>query len=125
MPPKIANVVHCRWCWQPKSKFWLAVRAESEVKNPLDIANDRNDPYRRAPSDLYARLPPELLGSIKSAVLAYVAHAEDALNQSGRGGRKLRGRTRRAELKAFDNLKQLVQQLGVQPEVQKEHLSTA
>ena len=38
-------------------------------------------------------------------------------------GGKLPGRTRRAELKAFDNLKQLVQQLGVQPEVQKERLS--
>ena len=87
MPPNNAHVVHCRWSWKPKSKFWLAVRAEAEVIIPLDIANDRSQPYRRLPSDLYARLPPELLGSIKNALLAYVAYAEDALNQSGRGGR--------------------------------------
>jgi len=108
MPPKGPRVIHCRSCSKPRSKFWLAVRAEAEAKIPLDIANDRNDPYRRAPSDLYARLPAELMGGIKNALLAYVAYAEQALNQSGRGGRKLRGTTRRAQLKAFDNLKQLV-----------------
>ena len=125
MPPNNPDVVPCPSRWEPKSKIWLAVRARAGVEIPRDIANDRSDPYRRAPSDLYERLPAELIGSIKNALLAYVAFAEDKLKQSGCGGKKLQGKRRREELKAFENLKQLVQQLGVKPEVQKERPSTA
>ena len=66
-------------CGRPESKFWLAVRAEAGVVIPTGVANDRSQPLRRLPSDLCACLPPELLGSIKNAVLDSVAIAEQAL----------------------------------------------
>ena len=77
LPAINPDVLPIRERWEPKSKFWLAVRARAAVEIPLDVSNDRNHPYRRAPSELYGRLPAELIESIKRTLLDYVASAED------------------------------------------------
>ena len=108
LPAINPDVLPIRERWEPKSKFWIAVRARAAVEIPLAISNDRKYPYRRAPSELYGRLPAELVESIKRTLLDYVASAEDKLKNRRV---ELAGSKRREELKAFVNLKQLAQQL--------------
>ena len=87
MPPNAPDVIRSPSCGRPESKFWLAARAKAEVVIPDNLGNDRDRPFRRVPSEFYACLPPELLRSIKCALLGSVAIAEQALRRSGPGER--------------------------------------
>ena len=110
MPPNNPDVVPPPEMWEPKSKFWLAVRARAGVEIPRYVSNDRNNPYRPAPSDLYGVLPAELIQSIKRTLLEYIASAEDKLHNRRV---EITGNKRREQLKAFLTLKQLAQPLGL------------